>query len=300
MRHVLIASGILPPRNDDLERIPVWLDGLLADRPLHHGRLVCPFTIWVLLRRARRQAGGRLHTSSAAQRIRPRVRQALLLLDWFDAHHLDLATLNQNRLDTWLSANRSHYEVKQFLNWATQRGLTNPFTIAIPPTATAAPVLAEEARRQQLRRCLTDNALPLEVRVAGSLVLLYGLTGERLRHLTTDQIHGTSDRMFLQLGNARLWIAPRLAELLWQLAKAPRQRSTLSRGSANQAPWLFPGALPGPSPQPQGVQRPTRAPRHQGQTGTDSGPRPPHCRTAPASPGRAARYPYPHRTPRPA
>ncbi|WP_329159381.1 hypothetical protein OHB49_09255 [Streptomyces sp. NBC_01717] len=98
-----------------------------------------PFTTWVLLRRARRQAGGRLHTTSAPQRIRRRVRQALLLLDRLDAHHLDLATLDQNRLDTWFSANRSHYEVKQFLDWAAQRGLTDPFTIATPPTATAAP-----------------------------------------------------------------------------------------------------------------------------------------------------------------
>lgn len=245
VRHVLIATGILPPRNDDLERIPVWLDGLLADQPAHHGRLIRPFTTWVLLRRARRQAAGRLHTTSAAQHVRRRVRQALHLLDWLDAHRLDLATLDQNQLDTWLSANRSHYEAKQFLDWTAQRGLTSSFIIATPPTAAAAPVLTEEDRWQQLRHCLTDSALPLEVRVAGSLVLLYGIPGERLRHLTTDQIHGTSDRMFLQLGVARLWIAPRLAELLHQLATAPRQRSTFSRRLANQTPWLFPGALPG-------------------------------------------------------
>lgn len=245
LRHLLIAAGILPPRNDDLERIPAWLDGLLADRPPHHGRLVRPYTTWVLLRRARRQAADRLHTTSAAQRIRRRVRQALHLLDWLDTHHLELATLNQDRLDTWLSTNRSHYEVKQFLHWAAQRGLTDPFTIATPPTAMAAPVIAEEDRWHRLRRCLTDTALPLEVRVVGALVLLYGIPGERLRHLTTDQIHGTSDTMFLQLGNARLWIAPRLAELLHQLAKAPRQRSKLSRRLANQIPWLFPGVLPG-------------------------------------------------------
>lgn len=246
LRHLLIATGILPPRNDDLERIPAWLDGLLADQPPHHGRLVRPFTLWVLLRRARRKADHRLHATSAAQRIRRRVRQALHLLDWLDAHHLELATLDQDRLDTWLSANRSHYEAKQFLDWAAQRGLTSPHTIATPPAAAASPVLTEEDRWRQLRRCLTDAALPLEVRVAGSLVLLYGVSGEHQRQMTTDEIDGSvPDKTFLRIGPSRLWIPPRLAELLLQLVQMPRQRSVLTRHLADQPSWLFPGVLPG-------------------------------------------------------
>ncbi|WP_432159085.1 MULTISPECIES: hypothetical protein [unclassified Streptomyces] len=246
LRHLLIATGILPPRNDDLERIPAWLDGLLTDRPAHHGRLVRPFTTWVLLRRARRQAADRLNTTSTAQRIRRRVRQTLCLLDWLDAHRLELATLDQDRLDTWLSTNRSHYETKQFLDWAAQRGLTDPHIIATPPTAAAGPVLTEEDRWRQLRRCLTDAALPLEVRVAGSLVLLYGIPGEHLRYLTTDEIYGSApDKTFLHVGPGRLWVPPRLAELLHQLAQAPRRRSSLTRHLADQPLWLFPGVLPG-------------------------------------------------------
>ncbi|MFJ2864433.1 hypothetical protein [Kitasatospora sp. NPDC087314] len=83
-------------------------------------------------------------------------------------------------MDTRLAANRPRYEIKPFLDWAARRGLTAPHTVAAPPTATAAAVLTEEERRQQLRRCLTDTALPPEVRVAGSLVLRYGIPGERL------------------------------------------------------------------------------------------------------------------------
>lgn len=246
LRHVLIAAGILPPRNDDLDRIPVWLDAVLADRPPHHGQLLRPFTAWVLLRRARRQAGERLHTTSAAQHIRRRVRQALSLLDWLDSRDFDLTDLDQAHLDTWLTANRARYEVKPFLNWAAQRGLTVPHVITVPPTAATAPVLSEEERWQQLRRCLTDTALPCEVRVAGSLVLLYGLPGERLRHLTADDIRGTdSQRTFLQIEQTSLWIPPRLAELLLQLAQAPRQRSAFARSLNDQRPWLFPGVLPG-------------------------------------------------------
>ncbi|MFI6111358.1 hypothetical protein [Kitasatospora sp. NPDC051164] len=52
-------------------------------------------------------------------------------------------------------------------------------------------------------------------------------------------------KTFLKLGQARLWIPPRLAELLHQLADAPRQRSALTRTLTDQTPWLFPGVVPG-------------------------------------------------------
>ena len=32
--------------------------------------------------------------------------------------------------------------------------------------------------------------MPLETRVAGALILLYGLPGERVRYLTTADLHG--------------------------------------------------------------------------------------------------------------
>ncbi|MEU9369576.1 hypothetical protein AB0D71_33860 [Streptomyces avermitilis] len=139
---------------------------------------------------------------------------------------------------------RSRLGVPQ--DWAAQRGLTGPHTIATPPTAAAGPVLTEEERWRQLRRCLTDTALPLEVRAAGSLVLLYGISGEHLRYLTTDEIHGSApDKTFLHIGPGRLWIPPRLAELLHQLTHAPCRRSGLTRHLSGQPSWLFPGVLPG-------------------------------------------------------
>lgn len=109
-----------------------------------------------------------------------------------------------------------------------------------------APILTEEERWQQLRRCLTDSNLPLEVRVAGSLILLYGIPGERLRHLATNQISGTTaEKTTLQLGESRLWVPPRMAELLHQLAEAPHQRSAMTRSFTDQPQWLLPGVIPG-------------------------------------------------------
>ncbi|MFJ3779309.1 hypothetical protein ACIPX0_47360 [Streptomyces sp. NPDC090075] len=146
---VRIATGILPPRNDDLERIPVWLDGLLADQPAHHGRLIRPFTTWVLLRRARRQAAGRLHTASAAQHVRRRVRQALHLLDWLDAHHIDLAALDQNRCPSCPAgpATAGHVRSRRPVLAFPESSIT----ITPPPCG----AVAEPARSSSSRRSLT-------------------------------------------------------------------------------------------------------------------------------------------------
>jgi hypothetical protein len=42
IRQTLVATGVLPERNEDLERIPVWLDTLLVGRPDHHAKLLRP------------------------------------------------------------------------------------------------------------------------------------------------------------------------------------------------------------------------------------------------------------------
>jgi hypothetical protein len=45
-----------------------------------------------------------------------------------------------------------------------------------------------DERGQLLQRRLTDDTLPVDVRAAGALTLLFGLPSERIRNLTVDQI----------------------------------------------------------------------------------------------------------------
>lgn len=53
---VLLHTGVLPERREDLERIPGWPEHELLGRPAAHAILVQPFMHWFLLRRAHRQA----------------------------------------------------------------------------------------------------------------------------------------------------------------------------------------------------------------------------------------------------
>ena len=60
LRHMLIAGGVLPPRDEELARTEQWLAALLAsiDVPGHR-RLVHAFATWHVMRRLRRAAGAR-------------------------------------------------------------------------------------------------------------------------------------------------------------------------------------------------------------------------------------------------
>jgi hypothetical protein len=37
-----VHTGVLPDRDDDIERLPAWLEAVLADGPAEHARLVRP------------------------------------------------------------------------------------------------------------------------------------------------------------------------------------------------------------------------------------------------------------------
>ncbi|HEX3958812.1 MAG TPA: hypothetical protein VHZ03_19655 [Trebonia sp.] len=40
VREMLVISGVLPARNEYLERLAPWLEHLLHDKPAHHARLI--------------------------------------------------------------------------------------------------------------------------------------------------------------------------------------------------------------------------------------------------------------------
>ncbi|WP_326809886.1 hypothetical protein OIE62_38970 [Streptomyces scopuliridis] len=84
IRQLLVHTGILDERNEDLERIPGWLEHELADKPHAHANLARPFLHWFLLRRARQRAATRHHPASADRDLRRRVSVALDFLAWMD------------------------------------------------------------------------------------------------------------------------------------------------------------------------------------------------------------------------
>jgi hypothetical protein len=195
VREVLVSSGVLPARNEHLERLAPWLEHLLADKPANHSRLIRPFTHWFVLRRARRAAARRTFTRGSADFVRARFLSALELLSWLDHRGQALHDLTQPDLDQWLA--------------------------------------------RQLDRCLTDETMPLDLRVGGALVLLFGMLVSRIAQLTKDNVVEDGQDTYLAIDGHRLMLPPGLADLLCQLRDQDEPRWTLGR-LGTPAPWLSP------------------------------------------------------------
>jgi hypothetical protein len=110
-----------------------------------------------------------------------------------------------------------------FIRWTVARRLTSKLTVPPKPKTLPSHFLDEDEYNDQLRRCLNDDTLPLEVRVAGTLVMLYALPVTRIVELTTDRLHREDDGTYLTLDRHPVLLPPKLARLIEQ---QPRGRDT--------------------------------------------------------------------------
>ncbi|WP_425004948.1 hypothetical protein [Mycolicibacterium sp. S3B2] len=241
LREILVRTEILEPRNEYLERLAPWIDHYLTDIPAEHARLLRAYGHWHLLHRARRRQ--RPLPRSGAERTRRRVRIAHEFLAWLDSQQHSLATLRQDHVDAWLAnGSARHYEIRPFLHWANQRGLTTDVSAPARKPAQPSVFLDEDEQLTQLHRCLTDTSIDIDLRAGGALMLLYGIYVTRVVAITRDQVCERSGQHYLTLADHELMLPPSLAELLIQLPCA-RPRSTLPE-PASPTRLLFPGRTP--------------------------------------------------------
>jgi hypothetical protein len=262
IRQALVHAGLLPPRQELIEDVGAWLDDLLGDVPLEHARLVRPFARWAVLRRARNRARTRTFTEASGSWARQQIRAAVEFLAWLDQRGAGLAGVGQPEVDAWLTSGGSQrYSIRYFLTWARRRGLAGPVTVPLRQARTPEQELPEDQRWHQLQRCLHEAALPLRVRVAGALVLLYGQPVSRIVQLEATQLSRRHGQAYLVLDQHPVLIPPPLADLIEQLhaAATPTRRARWSRKSGQLA-VPRPGARP--PPQRQRARPPAQHPRH--------------------------------------
>jgi hypothetical protein len=240
-RQVLVHTGVLPERVEYLERLTPWLDQFLADVPSHHAWLIRPFAHWFVLRRARRRTRRRSYTQAASSGARGRIRTAAAFLGWLEEHGLTLESVGQGDVDQWLAGGATpRYSVRAFLTWAADRGFASKLTVPSRSSRQPQRLLRDEDRRQQLRRCLNDTALPVDVRAAGALIALFGIAISRVVELTADHISQHEDATYLIIDQHPVLLPPRLAELLHSAAQT-QSPSALGR-SLPRTRWLLPGS----------------------------------------------------------
>jgi hypothetical protein len=240
LRRRLVEAGVLPARDNNLELLASWVDQRLADLPEAHARIVRPYATWTILRRTRQRADRTPVSEATAGWARMRVNVAVALLAWLDEHALTLGTVDQNTIDRWVTTGSStRYEARHFLCWATERRLVSNVEIPVRPKSTGYRAIEADERWHMLNRLWHDNTIALDIRVGGSLVLLFGQHLSRIVRLTTDRIAGNDHSVTLILDRTPVSLPEPLAALVVEL----RDQRLAARPSANPAApcLLFPG-----------------------------------------------------------
>jgi hypothetical protein len=105
VRRVLVASGVLPERDEHLHRLERWLRATVGDLDdPEHRRLVHRYADWYHLRRLRaRTCADRPVTAGQAARLRYHVAAAVAVLETLRDSGRCLADLSDADVDRWLA-----------------------------------------------------------------------------------------------------------------------------------------------------------------------------------------------------
>jgi hypothetical protein len=242
LRHVLTASGALPPRDEHLARTERWLQELLTGiEPPEDRRLVQAYATWQVMRRLRASAKqNRARTPTA--NARNNIRAAASLLAWLRSRHTTLSGCRQGHIDQWLRTGPSASLARDFLTWASSRGHAQRPDIPAPARATGA-AISQDQRWTHAARLLHDDALDPTDRVAGCLLLLYGQPLSRIAIMTASQVTRRDGETFIRLGRHDVPVPGPLSGTLRQLISDGRTHRGV--GSPPATTWLFTGHLPG-------------------------------------------------------
>lgn len=245
LRAVLVATGALVPRDEQMVRLERWVTTVIAGRTEPgEQELLRRYGIWHLLRRLRRRNQGTNATYGQTQIVKRHLRAALALLDWLGDRGLTLDTACQGHLDSWLASDGAtrRRDAGHFVRWAAREKLT---TLELPAERWGGPNRAVdgEQRWRQARWLLADGAVDPSDRVAGLLVLLYAQRAAGISRLTIDHVDVSGDGVRLRLGARPLAVPEPLAAMVVDLMGTRRGHATL--GDQGTSRWLFPGGQPG-------------------------------------------------------
>ncbi|QGG94941.1 hypothetical protein [Actinomarinicola tropica] len=251
VRQLLVAVGALPDRGELAARLSVWLDSFTATLPPSHARVVRPFAEWRILRRVRRQDARDRLTDAGAKWARQRIRTAANLLAWLDLRDLELESLAQRDLDAWLAAGpTTRYCIRDFLRWAHERNEAPKLTVPLRQALTATAAVDDADRWALVDDLLHNEDIPLDLRIAGLLVLVYGQHLSRVATIRLDDIeHGPPTTV--KFGSSPVALLEPLDDLVRRQVETPRGHA----GAAVENPWLFPGGHAGENVTPEQLRK---------------------------------------------
>jgi hypothetical protein len=243
LRHMLVAGGALPARDEALARAERWSRDLLEaiDHPGDR-QLARAYLTWQVLRQLRRRSENTPGPRTPAGHARHQARAMAAFLAWLRQHDLTLASCRQGDVETWLATSPSAYDIRHFLTWAAGRKHCQKLNIPGPQRRDG-DATSPVQRWELIHRLLHDDTLHLTDRAAGALLLLFGQHLSRTAVMTTSQITGTGNTVQVRFGQHQIPVPGSLGDILTELIRTGRTHT--ATGSPATSPWLFPGGLPG-------------------------------------------------------
>jgi hypothetical protein len=243
LRQVLVAGGVLAPRDEELTRTEQWLTTLLTTIDAGgHRQVVHAFATWHVMRRLRRAAAANRRPRTYTAHARNMIYAAARFLSWLDGRGTILSGCRQRDVNDWLATGPAAGNVREFLTWAARRGHCPLLDIPGPQRHTGT-AISGSCRWDLATRLLHDDSIDVTDRAAGCLVLLYGQTMTRIAAVTTSQITRHDDSVTIRFGKNDVPVPAPLGGLLLTLAADGKPNTGIGTPAART--WLFPGQLPG-------------------------------------------------------
>ena len=245
LRTMLVATGTLPPRDEQIARLEAWISRIIAERPgADERRLLHQYATWHVVRRLRSRLAGQDATYGQFVSAQRNVRAAIALLDWLADRGLTLENARQGDLDTWMGdAGAVHRtDAGNFVRWARRNKLTT-LDFAAVKWGGPSGVIDTETRWEQARWLLHDDSLRPEDRLAGLLVLLYAQRTTAISRLTLSHVQASGGQALIRLGREPVVLPEPVDALALQVAAIRRGHAAL--GDDGTSAWLFPGGRPG-------------------------------------------------------
>lgn len=223
LRALLVFTGVLAPRESELDDTVSWLVRRSSTRQPQHQIIVRRYAVWHVLRRASR----RPHRPATRHHARERLLLALRLMAWIESKGHSLDGLSQADFDRWLiSGPPARAEVRDFIRWGRRQGLVGELRVPLRRHSRPSEFLSTEQRWATLHRCIADPTLPLNLRVAGALLLMFALGPSVLVTMKVEQVVANDDFVELLVGKTPIRLPDSLADLVLQQRRAAEATQT--------------------------------------------------------------------------
>ncbi|WP_149482028.1 phage integrase family protein [Mycolicibacterium sp. P1-18] len=240
LREMLVHHRMMPSRGDPIMvRFEAWVDQRLkslVNTPVIHAPIE-QYARWHHLRRLREPSQRPRNMANATGFAKQQITEATKFLRWLlDEHGTAVDDLRQDQIDSYLSEGpTTRAAVRNFVRWRAAAGIAGRFETRYR-TAAHTPLMTSARRLALIKTMIEADHIVPSARIAGLILLLYGVPVSRIAELTVDDIEAGADGTSIKVGALAAPIPRALLPLLHDYLNA-RKRGTMNHGCR----WLFPG-----------------------------------------------------------